>query len=187
MFLDNDFIHVLTQLGTHVACLSCKYYQHSIPYRHTDACSFVYYATCTYRDMKKKLVFQCFFYLHTYHSCLPNTEHRRDSRGISDIPPRRPRFTKSKSIAVKSQFISGLSAVNRLVAFYDIHGRKREVLFFCFVPHTTRDTKFFSTSHYKYSRFVVFHETYLILTRIKTIAPLSHRIPTCDVCSILHS
>jgi hypothetical protein len=26
-----------------------------------------------------------------------------------------------------------------LVAFYDIHGRKREVLFFCSVPDTTRD------------------------------------------------
>jgi hypothetical protein len=26
-----------------------------------------------------------------------------------------------------------------LVAFYDIHGRKREVLFFYFVPDTTRD------------------------------------------------
>jgi hypothetical protein len=32
-----------------------------------------------------------------------------------------------------------LSAVNPLVAFYDIHGRKGEVLFFCSVPDTTRD------------------------------------------------
>jgi hypothetical protein len=30
-------------------------------------------------------------------------------------------------------------AINPLVAFYDIHGRKREVLFFYFVPDTTRD------------------------------------------------
>jgi hypothetical protein len=29
--------------------------------------------------------------------------------------------------------------INPLVAFYDIHGRKREVLFFYFVPETTRD------------------------------------------------
>jgi hypothetical protein len=29
--------------------------------------------------------------------------------------------------------------MNPLVAFYDIHGRKREVLFFYFVPDTTRD------------------------------------------------
>jgi hypothetical protein len=32
-----------------------------------------------------------------------------------------------------------VSAVNPLVAFYDIHGRKGEVLFFCSVPDTTRD------------------------------------------------
>jgi hypothetical protein len=38
-----------------------------------------------------------------------------------------------------SQLISGVSAINPLVAFYDIHGRKREVLFFYFVPNTTRD------------------------------------------------
>jgi hypothetical protein len=31
------------------------------------------------------------------------------------------------------------SAVNLLDAFYDIHGRKRELLFFYFVPDTTRD------------------------------------------------
>jgi hypothetical protein len=36
--------------------------------------------------------------------------------------------------------ISGLSAINPLVAFYDIHGGKREVLFFYFVPETTRDS-----------------------------------------------
>jgi hypothetical protein len=34
---------------------------------------------------------------------------------------------------------SDVSAINPLVAFYDIHGRKREVLFFYFVPDTTRD------------------------------------------------
>jgi hypothetical protein len=42
-------------------------------------------------------------------------------------------------IAVWSQFISGVSAINPLLAFYDIHERKREVLFFFFVPDTTRD------------------------------------------------
>jgi hypothetical protein len=35
--------------------------------------------------------------------------------------------------------VSGVNAINSLVAFYDIHGRKREVLFFYFVPDTTRD------------------------------------------------
>jgi hypothetical protein len=44
-----------------------------------------------------------------------------------------------KPIAVLLQSISGVSAINLLVAFYDIHGGKREVLFFYFVPDTTRD------------------------------------------------
>jgi hypothetical protein len=47
--------------------------------------------------------------------------------------------TGGKPIAVRSQSISGEDAVNPLVAFYDIHGRKREGLFFCSVPDTTRD------------------------------------------------
>jgi hypothetical protein len=46
--------------------------------------------------------------------------------------------TSGKPIAVLLQSISGVSAINPLVAFYDIHGGKREVLFF--VPDTTRDT-----------------------------------------------
>jgi hypothetical protein len=47
--------------------------------------------------------------------------------------------TDGKSIAVLLQSISGVSAINPLVAFYDIHGGKREVLFFYFVTDTTRD------------------------------------------------
>jgi hypothetical protein len=47
--------------------------------------------------------------------------------------------TGGKPIAVLLQSISGVSANNPLVAFYDIHGGKREVLFFYFVPDTTRD------------------------------------------------
>jgi hypothetical protein len=39
----------------------------------------------------------------------------------------------------QSQSISGVNAVIPLVAFYDIHGRKGEVLLFYFVPDTTRD------------------------------------------------
>jgi hypothetical protein len=35
--------------------------------------------------------------------------------------------------------ISGESAVNPLVAIYDIHGRKGKVLFFCSVLDTTQD------------------------------------------------
>jgi hypothetical protein len=47
--------------------------------------------------------------------------------------------TGGKPIAVLLQSISGVSAINPFVAFYDIHGGKREVLFFYFVPDTTRD------------------------------------------------
>jgi hypothetical protein len=36
--------------------------------------------------------------------------------------------------------VTGVSAINPLVAFYNFHGGKREVLFFYFVPDTTRDT-----------------------------------------------
>jgi hypothetical protein len=47
--------------------------------------------------------------------------------------------TGGKPIAVLLQSISGVSAINPLVAFYDIHRGKREVLFFYFVPDSTRD------------------------------------------------
>jgi hypothetical protein len=46
--------------------------------------------------------------------------------------------TGGKPIAVLLQSISGVSALNPLVAFYDIHGGKREVLFFYFFPDTKR-------------------------------------------------
>jgi hypothetical protein len=47
--------------------------------------------------------------------------------------------TGGKPIAVLLQSILGVSAINPLAAFYDIHGGKREVLFFYFVPDITRD------------------------------------------------
>jgi hypothetical protein len=47
--------------------------------------------------------------------------------------------TGGKPIAVLLQSILAVRAINPLVAFYDIHGGKREVLFFYFVPDTTRD------------------------------------------------
>jgi hypothetical protein len=47
--------------------------------------------------------------------------------------------TGGKRIAVLLHSISGLSAINPVVAFYDIHGGKREVQFFYFIPDTTRD------------------------------------------------
>jgi hypothetical protein len=45
--------------------------------------------------------------------------------------------TGGKPIAVLLQSILGVSANDSLVTFYDIHGGKREVLFFYFVPDTT--------------------------------------------------
>jgi hypothetical protein len=47
--------------------------------------------------------------------------------------------TGGKHIAVLFQSISGVSAINPLVAFYNIHAGKRDVLFFYFVSDTTRD------------------------------------------------
>jgi hypothetical protein len=47
--------------------------------------------------------------------------------------------TGGKPIAALLQSISDVSAIIPLVAFYDIHGGKREVLYFYFVPDTTRD------------------------------------------------
>jgi hypothetical protein len=67
-------------------------------------------------------------YISTYHS-------RFIPKGVavvSDIPPRQPSFTKITQVIV--------TAINPVVAFYDIHGGKREVLFFYFVPDTIRDS-----------------------------------------------
>jgi hypothetical protein len=47
--------------------------------------------------------------------------------------------TGGKPIAAWSQSISGVNAVNPLVTFFDIQWRKREVIFFLFVPDTTRE------------------------------------------------
>jgi hypothetical protein len=47
--------------------------------------------------------------------------------------------TGGKPLAVLLQSISGVSAINPLVPIYDIHREKREVIFFYFVPDTTRE------------------------------------------------
>jgi hypothetical protein len=44
-----------------------------------------------------------------------------------------------KPVAVFLQSISDVGATNPLIAFYDIRGGKKKVLFFYFVPDTTRD------------------------------------------------
>jgi hypothetical protein len=43
--------------------------------------------------------------------------------------------TGGKAIAVRLQFISSESAINPLVASYDIHGRKGEILFYSCPGH----------------------------------------------------
>jgi hypothetical protein len=47
-----------------------------------------------------------------------------------------------KPIAVLLQPISGVSAINPLVAVYDIHRGKREALFFYFIMDITQDLSF---------------------------------------------
>jgi hypothetical protein len=49
----------------------------------------------------------------------------------NDLPMRNTADgTGGKSIAMWSQSISGVNAINPIVDFYEIHRRKREVLFF---------------------------------------------------------
>jgi hypothetical protein len=48
--------------------------------------------------------------------------------------------TGGKPIAVLLQYISSVSAINSLVAFYDFYGGKREVLFLFCPGHHKRQT-----------------------------------------------
>jgi hypothetical protein len=61
--------------------------------------------------------------------------------------------TGGKPIAVLLQSISGVSVINPLVAFYDIHGRKREVLLFYFVPDTTRNSMTYIQNKHRFRGF----------------------------------
>jgi hypothetical protein len=63
-------------------------------------------------------------------------------RNIADV-------TGGKPIAVLLQSISGVSAINPLVAFCDIHRRNREVLFFYSVPDTTQDIYYVNEELYR--------------------------------------
>jgi hypothetical protein len=85
--------------------------------------------------------------IHTTHALSPKGQQRR-LRYSSVIPTfyqnhlamsSTADVTGGKPIAVWSQSISGVNAIYPLVAFYNIHGRKREVLFY-FVRDTTRDS-----------------------------------------------
>jgi hypothetical protein len=85
--------------------------------------------------------------IHTTHALSPKGQQRH-LRYSSEMPTfyhdysamsNTADVTGGKPIAACSQSISSGSAINPLVSFYDIHGRKREVLYFYFVPDTTRD------------------------------------------------
>jgi hypothetical protein len=76
--------------------------------------------------------------------------------------------TGGKVIAVLLQSISGVSAINPLVAFYDIHREKREVLFFYFVPDTTQD----ATINYC----LLFPSKYRTIARTLNTAPSSFKL-----------
>jgi hypothetical protein len=76
-------------------------------------------------------------FLHTYHSrfirylrCFTYYQNYLVMRNTANV-------TGDKPVAAWSQSITGVSVINPLVVFYGIHGRKREVLIFYFVPDTT--------------------------------------------------
>jgi hypothetical protein len=59
-------------------------------------------------------------------------------KNTADVPGGKP-------IAVLLQSISGVSAINPLVAYYDIHGKKERVAILLFCPgHHTRLSRSFS-------------------------------------------
>jgi hypothetical protein len=69
----------------------------------------------------------------------------------------------SPSVSVLSQSISSVNAINPLVAFYNIHGRKREVgaiLLFC-PEHNTRRKYLFL---YKYLGIIIFFNFFMFIT-----------------------
>jgi hypothetical protein len=70
--------------------------------------------------------------------------------------------TGGKPIAVILQSISGISAINPLVAFYDIHGGKREMLFFYFVPGTTRDSNRYLCTFELHTKYVSYYDGSLV-------------------------
>jgi hypothetical protein len=75
--------------------------------------------------------------------------------------------TGGKPIGVLLQSISGLNAINPLVAFYDIHGGEREMLFFYFVPDTTRDQNFYTSINKNINPIPIRDQSASILFQIK--------------------
>jgi hypothetical protein len=87
-------------------------------------------------------------YIHTYHSrFIPEGVAEvtqiffRDTHVLSKLVSyqehcRSDRWQAHRAVLLQS--ISGVSDINPLVAFYDIHGGKRELLFFYCVPDTAQ-------------------------------------------------
>jgi hypothetical protein len=75
--------------------------------------------------------------IHTYHS---HFTPRWGSRGNSDSYETPTFYQNHLSMSNTADVIGTPSpfAINPLDAFYDIHGGKKEVLFFYFVPDTTQ-------------------------------------------------
>jgi hypothetical protein len=100
---------------------------------------------------QKSLVDSKFIHSHTYNTTHTLSKQQRHLRCSSEtltfyqnyLAMSNTADVTGKPIAVWSQTISDVNAINTLVAFYDIHGRKREVLFFYFVPDTARDVQYF--------------------------------------------
>jgi hypothetical protein len=74
--------------------------------------------------------------------------------------------TGGKPIAVLLQSISGISAINPLVAFYDIRGGNIEVLFFYFVPDTSRYCHFLDFFNSKIVKNIIIKSNVIILSYI---------------------
>jgi hypothetical protein len=72
--------------------------------------------------------------------------------------------TGGKPIAALLQSISDVSVINPLVAFYNIHGGERKVLFFYFVPGTTRDTHRTVACDYTQKLSIIFYYAVLFVS-----------------------
>jgi hypothetical protein len=100
-------------------------------------------------------------YIHTTHALSPKRQERH-LRYSSETTTSYPNYlamsntadvTGGKPIAVWSHSISGVNAINPLIAFYDILGRKRGA-FLLFCPGTTWDYMFIINITYKCTIYV---------------------------------
>jgi hypothetical protein len=77
---------------------------------------------------------------HTTHALSPKGKQRlpRHSSETPTLYQNHADVTGIKPIAVRSQSISGVNAMNPLAAYYDIHGRKRDAILLFFSGYHTR-------------------------------------------------